>query len=463
MTTFNRREFLDRSKKTALGLAAGVTLLQNAGSVRGAPAADKVILAAVGVGGRGTDLAINPVRGFLARGDCEYAYICDPESSRSGSRVAAFAKMQGGKEPKVVADLRKALDDKSVDAIVSATPDHWHALSTVWACQAEKDVYVEKPAHHSCWEGQKMVEAARKYKRVVQVGTQNRSAPYNMAARKYIADGKLGTVHLCRIYNQKPPWGMTKKQPDGDPPAGFNWDIWNGPAPACPYNVGLHRTWNHVWRYSGGDIANDASHQIDLARWLLGVTYPKAVYCSGGRFAGNPEELVAETPDTQIALYDFDKLLVSFELTLYGNYMLKIDSEVRDTDMVPMWQHCATRIEIFGTEGLMMVGRHGGGWQVFDRPKSRQPVVKDQMYGRFPDPDHKANFIQCIRTREKPNADVLEGHRSGLMIHYANISYRLGGQKLKIDPATEQIVDNPEAMELFKRSYRAPYVIPEKV
>jgi len=463
MTRFNRREFLNRSKKSTLGLAAGLTILKNAKSVRGAPSADKVILAAVGVGGRGTFLATHPEWGFLCRGDCEYAYICDPDSKKAAGRVKAFAQMQGGKEPKVVQDLRVMLDDKSVDAIVSATPDHWHALSTVWACQAGKDVYVEKPAHHSCWEGQKMVEAARKYDRVVQIGTQNRSAPYNMAARQYIADGKLGTVHLCRIYNQKGAWGMTKKQPDSDPPAGFDWDIWNGPAPEHRYNAGLHHTWNHVWRYSGGDIANDASHQIDLARWVLGVTYPKTVYCTGGRYATNPEELVAETPDTQIALYDFDKLLVSFELTLYGKYMLKTDGEVRQSDMFPYWMQNSTRIEIFGTEGLMLLGRHGGGWQVFDRTRNRLPVVKDQMYGRFPDPDHKENFFQCIRSRKRPNADVQEGHRSALWIHYGNISYRLGAQKLKIDPKTEEIVDNPEAMKIFRRTYRKPWVVPENV
>ncbi len=463
MTSLNRRQFLDRSQKSALGLAAGVTVLQNAASVRAAPAADKVVLAAVGVGGRGNHLATHPEWGFLCRGDCEYAYICDPDSRKAAARVKGFADMQGGKEPKVVGDLRKALDDPKVDAIVSATPDHWHALSTVWACQAEKDVYVEKPPHHSCWEGQKMVEAARKYQRVVQIGTQNRSAPYNMAARQYIAEGKLGTVHLCRIYNQKPPWGMTKKQPDGDPPSGLNWDMWNGPAPEHPYNVGFHRTWHHLWRYSGGDIANDASHQIDLARMVLGIDYPKTVYSSGGRYATDPEELVAETPDTQIALYDFDKLLVSFELTLFGRYILKTDGVVRQSDMFPYWMQNSTRIEIFGTEGMMVLGRHGGGWQVFVRPKSRKPVVKDQRYGRFPDPDHKENFIHCIRTREKPNADVGEVHRSGLMIHYANISYRLGSQKLAIDPKSEHVVDNPEAMELFRRSYRSPYVIPETV
>ncbi len=463
MKSLSRREFLQASQRTGLGLAAGVTILQNARSVRGAPAADKVILAAVGAGGRGTMLATHPEWGFLCRGDCEYAYICDPDARRSSARVKGFAEMQGGREPKVVEDLRVALDDDSVDAIVSATPDHWHALSTVWACMAGKDVYVEKPAHHSCWEGQKMVEAARKHKCVVQIGTQNRSAPYNFAARKYIEEGKLGAVHLCRIYNQKGAWGMMKKVPNSDPPEGFNWDIWNGPAPEHPYNAGLHRTWNHVWRYSGGDIANDASHQIDLARWLLGVTYPKAVYSTGGRYAANPEELVAETPDTQIALYDFDGLLVSFELTLFGNYMLKTDGVVRQSDMFPYWMQNSTRIEIFGTEGMMVVGRHGGGWQVFVRPHQRQPVVKDQAYGRFPDPEHKENFISCIRTRQRPNADVLEGHLSCLWIHYANISYRLGGQKLAIDPQTEHIVDNPEAMKLFKRTYREPWVIPEEV
>jgi predicted dehydrogenase len=462
MSDIDRRTFLDRSKNTALGLAAGLTILRNPKSARGAPAADKVILAAVGIGGRGTHLAAHPQLGFLARGDCQYAYLCDADANRSAARIKTIADMQSGTEPQVTRDIREVLDDKSVDAIVSATPDHWHALSSVWACQAGKDVYVEKPAHHSCWEGQQMVAAARKHDRVVQIGFQNRSAPYNIAARKYIEEGKLGTIHLCRIYNQKPPWGMTQKQPDSEAPSGLDWDVWNGPAPEHPYNAGLHRTWHHLWRYSGGDMANDASHQIDLARWLLGVDYPKTVYCTGGRYATDPDELVAESPDTQMALFDFDRLVVSFELTLYGDYMLKTDSVVRDTDMFPYWMQNATRIEIFGTEGMMIVGRHGGGWQVFVRPHSREPVVRDQMYGRFPDSEHIENFIHCIRTREQPNADVLEGHRSTLMIHYANISYRLG-QKLAINPETEQIVDNSNAMQLFKRSYRQPWVVPEIV
>jgi len=457
MGSFNRRQFIRHSRDVGIGTAA-FTILGHARSARATPANDKITLAAVGCGGRGTHL----MRGFMGRDDCEYAYACDPMVPNA-ERLAAQVNELQGSSPKVAADFREALDDSSVDAIISATPDHWHALTTVWACQAGKDVYVEKPPTHDCWEGQQMLKAARKYKRIVQCGFQNRSAPYNMAAKKYLEEGKLGTIHLCRIYNQKPPWGMQQKTPDSEPPQGLNWDVWNGPAPEHPYNAGMHRCWHHQWRYSGGDIANDASHQIDLARWLLGVELPKTVYSTGGRFAADPETLVAETPDTQIALYDYDGLLVSFELTLFGGYILKTDSGVRDSDMFPYWMQNSTRIEIFGTEGMMVVGRHGGGWQVFVRPQSRQPVVKDQHYGRFPDPEHKENFVQSIRSRELPSADVEKGHRSCLLIHYGNISYRLGGQKLAINSDTEHIVDNTDAMELFRRTYRDPWVIKDEV
>ena len=453
-TPINRRQFLDQSKKTGLGLAAGVTILQDAKSVRAAVANDKVVLASVGLGGRGPHLA----HGFLDRGDCVIGYVCDA-NIKQFPKAEDFAERQGGKKPKCVQDFRTALDDKSVDAVVSATPDHWHALSTVWACQAGKDVYVEKPASHSCWEGQKMVEAARKYERVVQIGTQNRSAPYNFAAKRYIEEGKLGQIHMCRIYNQKS-WPNSEAVPDSDPPEGLDWDMWNGPAPEHRYNRNFHRYWNHIWRYSGGDIANDASHQIDLARWLCGVTHPVSAYSVGGRYTSVG---AAETPDSQVAVYEFPRMVMTFELTLYTPYMLKSDGELRDSDIFPHWPQNATRIELFGTKGFMVVGRHGGGWQVFIRPKDRKPVVKDQMYGRFPDPEHKENFIQCIRSRRRPNAHALVGHRSALLVHYANISYRLGGQNLLIDPATDHIIDNPQAMKLFKRTYRHPWVIPEEV
>jgi len=456
MSTLTRRDFLDRSAAVGLGWAAGTTILANAQSVRAAPANNKVALGFIGAGGRGNYLG----EGFLNRGDCHVAWVADVDLPRAEAMAAAVAKRQNGKPPKATHDFRTLLDGKDVDAVVVATPDHWHALATIWACQAGKDVYVEKPPTHNCWEGRKMIEAARKYKRIVQVGTQTRSAPYHMAGREYLRSGKLGTIHFCRVFNQKE-WNNFPAVPDSDPPRGLHWDMWNGPAPQAKFNSNFVRNWNHLWRYSGGDIVNDAIHQIDLARWLLGVDYPKSVYSTGGRFA---QPGAAETPDTQLAVFDFDKLLLSFELTLYTPYMLKIAPIIRESDdQFPYWPQCATRIEIYGTNGLMVVGRHGGGWQVFTRPKLHEGVVTAQKKGRFPDPEHKENFLECIRTRKTPNADIAEGHRSVLLSHFANISYRLGGQKLMIDAKNEKIVGNEEAMKLYRRQYREPYVIDEQI
>jgi predicted dehydrogenase len=454
MKTMRRRDFLKTSRDLGIGAAVGWTILQNPESARGTPAADKIILGLIGAGGRGSNLATD----FAARGDVEFACISDCDSNRFASLAKALADKQG-KAPNGVQDYRAVLDDKSVDAVIVATPDHWHALATIRACQAGKDVYVEKPPTHNCWEGQKMIEAARKYNRIVQVGTQNRSAPYNHAARKYIADGKLGKVHFCRIYNQKD-WPNFPMMLDCDPPTGFDWDRWNGPAPEAHYNPTYHQNWHHFWRYSSGDIINDGIHQIDLARFVLGVDYPKTVYSTGARH----DPGAAESPDTQVAVFDFDEMEVTFELTLNTPYMLKISPLIRQaTDKFPYWPQCATRIEIYGSEGLMYLGRHGGGWQVFGRPELQQGVVKDQQKGLFPDPEHKENFCQCIRTREMPNADILEGHRSVLWAHYATISYRLGGAKLAIDKNTEQIVDNAEAMKFYRREYRKPYEIEDNV
>jgi predicted dehydrogenase len=455
MSGMHRRQFLARSRNLGLGTAAGLTILSNAESVRGAPANERIVLGLIGAGGRGSNLA----RDFVARGDCRFAFVSDANSPRHEALCQRLAEAQGS-APKGVTDFRAALDDKTVDAVIVATPDHWHALATIRACQAGKHVYVEKPPTHNCWEGQQMIKAARKYNCVVQVGTQNRSAAYNMAAREYIASGKLGNVHFCRIYNQKP-WPNFPVQQDTDPPSGLDWDRWNGPAPEARYNPNLHRRWHHFWRYSSGDIINDGIHQIDLARWVLGVDYPKTVFCTGARF----EPGAAETPDTQIATYEFDDMVVTFELTLYIKaYILKISPIIRQaTDKFPYWPQCSTRIEIYGTEGLMYLGRHGGGWQVFGRPGLQEGNVVAQQKGLFPDPEHKENFFQCIRSGQRPNADIEEGHRSVLWAHYATISYRLGGEKVAIDPQTEHIVGNDEAMKLFKREYRSPYAIEEDV
>ena len=454
MGRISRRAFLDRAKMTTLGFAAGATILGSAESLWAAPAANKVGLALIGSGGRGGNLA----RDFVARGDCRFVVVCDCNAPRAAALAKDLAEKQGA-APAVLGDFRKALDDKAVDAVIVATPDHWHALATVWACQAGKDVYVEKPPTHNCWEGRQMIAAAAKYRRIVQVGTQNRSAEYNRQAKQYLADGKLGKIHFCRVYNQKS-WPNFPPQADSAPPAGLDWDMWNGPAPAAAYNRNLHSQWHHFWRYSSGDIINDGIHQLDLARWLLGVDYPKQVYSTGRRF----EPGAAESPDTQIAVWDCDDMVVSFELTLYTPYMLKIAPNIRESlTEYPYWPQCATRIEIYGSAGLMYVGRHGGGWQVFDRPKREQPVLVAEGNGKFPDPEHKENFLDCVRTRKRPNAPIEEGHRSVLMAHYATMSYRLGGEKLLVDRQTEQIVGNPAASALFRREYRKPWVLPDEV
>ncbi len=451
----NRREFVQQGTLTTLGFGAGLTVVGNAASVRGSSANDKINLGFIGCGGRGQQL----LREFVQRNDVNVLHCCDPYRQKAETAVKIVEKSELKSTPTLSSDLRTVLDDPKVDAVVCATPDHWHALGTVWACQAGKDVYTEKPASHSAWEGRQMVKAARKYKRIVQHGTQCRSASYCMAARKYIEDGKLGRIHFVRVYNMKE-WKNFTLAPPTPVPAEIDWERWIGPAPMRPFSVSYSSAWHHLWDFSSGDMINDGIHQLDLARWLIGKEVPKSAYCVGGRFDSHGD---AESPDTQITTWEFDDLTMTFELTLYTPYMLKIDPEVRNSDMFPYWMQCATRIEIYGSDGLMMVGRHGGGWEVYVRPKDRKPVVKDSMYGRFPDPEHKENFLNCVRSRELPNADIEIGHRSTMLAHYATISYRLGGQKLNIDTKTEAVLDNPAASKLFKRDYRAPFVVPDEV
>ncbi len=452
--TLARREFLGHSSRAALGIG-GATLLNDPRSVRGAPANEKVNLAIIGCHGRGNTLAQN----FAGRSDCEFSWFCDVDREMYATRAKGIAKLQGGRMPKYARDFRQMLEDRSVDAVVIATPPHWHALATIWCCQAGKDVYCEKPQSHNCWEGRQAVKVARKHERIVQIGFQNRSAPYNWAAKKYIADGKLGKIDLVRVFNQKGEANFPAV-PDSDPPAGFDWDMWNGPAPDHKYNEVLRRRWRYLWRYSGGDMHYDGIHQVDLARWLCGVDYPESVYSHGARYN---RDGAAETPDTQLAVLEFDDLMMSFEMTLGTPYMLKADHGIRDGEMFPHWPQNTERIEIYGTEAMMFVGRMGSGWQVFVRPKSRKPVVRDEMYGRFPDPPHQDNFVECVRSRKTPNADIEAGHLSTLLVHYATISYRLGGRKLIIDPKTEGIVDDQEAAALLRRTYRKPWVVEEAV
>ena len=455
MNIMNRRGFLRQTQRSTVGLAAGLTILSDPRSVWATPANDKVTLAIVGCGGRGNMV----VTGFASREDCQISHFCDVEPKAYERYAKGIAACQGGKMPVYTADFRKMLEDKSVDAVILALPPHWHALATIWCCQAGKDVYCEKPQSHNCWEGRKAVEAARKHNRIVQIGTQNRSAPYHHAAREYIASGKLGKIHFVRVIDQRGE-GTFPMAADGTPPAGFNWDMWNGPAPEHRYNETLRYKWRYFWRYCGGDMTYQAIHQVDLARWLCGLKRPKTVYSHGSRYerAG-----AAETPDTQLTVLEFDDLMMSIELTLYTPYMITEDYGVRDGDIFPYWPQNTDHIEIYGSNAVMYVGRMGSGWQVYVRQKNRQPVIRDQMHGRFPDKPHQQNFVDCLRSRKTPNADIEEGHLSMLLVHYAMISYRLGGEKLTIDPKTGEIASNALAMEYFRRAYRAPWVVEDHV
>jgi predicted dehydrogenase len=439
----NRREFINRSlgAVTAMGAVSGA---------RSAAANQKVVVGIMGIGGRGTALA----RMFAAREDVEVTYLSDPDSRRAASASKAVEEAQGH-PPRFVQDFRRMLEDRTVDAVINATPDHWHALGTILACQAGKHVYVEKPMAHNVWEGRKMVEAARKYRRVVTVGMQSRSAPYARAAREFVQSGKLGEIHLVRVYNlmQHP-----RQQPGSvqSVPPEFDYDLWCGPAAKLPYLPGAY--WLNQAEYSCGPIPGDAVHQLDLARYVLGdPPPPKTVTHAGGIVVLRDGR---DTPDTQFATYEYDRFTLLFQGGLWSPYMKKIAPHIRDGDLFPDWQFCATKIEILGTNAYMYLGRHGGGWQVFDQ----EHRIIQQAYGRQGDAPHIENFLQCVRSGALPNADVEQGHQSVLLCHLANIAWRAGNQKLAFDAQSESFPETPGANRFLQRaSYRAPWSVPAEV
>jgi len=449
MESMNRRGFL----KSSVGAATAFTILP---AGRGTAAENKVVLGVMGVGGRGRALLTSLVK----RSDVKIKYICDADTRRFGP--AAEIVIEGHDyKPEFAQDFRKMLDDPQVDAIIVATSDRWHALATIMACQAGKDVYVEKPLSLSIWDGRKMVEAARKYRRIVQVGTQSRSAPYTDKAAEYIRSGKLGDVHLARVFlmQESGPIQVVDVQPV---PEGLDYDLWCGPSPMLPYRPGVW-FWR-LWDFYVGYIMADMIHQIDLARYLIGKDYPQTVCSAGGVYHFNDGR---EQPDTHFATFEFDKLTLLFEASLWSPYMHRI-VHLKDKSRFPDWPFSATKVEICGTKGFMCFGRHGGGWQVFEGDASvrqSKAVVSEPAelkFGSIIDV-HFDDFINCIRTRKKPKADVEEVHRSMALCHLANISYRVGNRKLKFDGKTERFVDDAEADKYLKANYRKPWIVPDKV
>ncbi len=442
MKPTNRRQFL----KTSIGMAAAATALSQ---TRVLGANNRVVLGMMGLGGRGSFLASS----FAKRDDVEIAYLCDVNVRRLDAMRPVVEAAQPHR-PKLVQDFRRMLEDPAVDAVVNATPDHWHALGTIMACQAGKDVYVEKPMSHNLWEGRKMLEAARKYQRVVQVGMQTRSAPYVQSALEFIRGDHLGDIHLVRVFNMMR-HSRQRHVPDGPVPEGLDYDMWTGPAPLLPYNPG--RVWLNQWEYSCGPIPGDAIHQLDLARMIIGDRpFPDTVCNTGGVIALKDGR---KTPDTQLAAYEYGELSLMLDAALWTPYMKKTPVSVRDSDQFPNWPFSSTKIEVFGTDGFIYLGRHGGGWQAFN-PDGE--IVRSE-YGRQADAEHQDNFIQCIRDRRRPNADVEQGHYSAALCHLANTSFRAGNRKLRFNAATETFPETPDADAFLRRKYRAPWIVPDQV
>jgi predicted dehydrogenase len=449
MKKINRREFLNTSVRGAAGMSMGLAAL-SAGRVLGAN--ERVKVALVGCGGRG-----GLVMRQMVECGAEIVALCDIHTESREKTAKLLAEAQS-KKPMMHRTMEETFNSKDVDAVIVALPDHWHSPASILACQAGKDVYVEKPHSHNIWESRKLIEAARKYDRIVQVGTQNRSGEYNFAAVEYIKSGKLGEIHFVKVYNLKP-GGPFELGDSGVKPADFDWDAWQGGAPERPYHQQIFNGgWHQYWDYSGGDLANDGIHQLDLAMMLMGNTQvPKSVSCTGGRLHHRGDD--SEVPDIQAATYDFGDHILTMEHSNYPRYMRKTTGTIRRNDEYPYWSQNSTRIELYGSELMMTVGRHGGGWQVM----TSGGIVVEQMYGRTCDAEHVTNFLECVKSRKRSNADVEIAHSACTMIHMANISMRVGNQSLHFDPKAEKFIGNAEANKLVKRKYRKNYEVSEQV
>jgi len=449
-TPITRRSFVETSSK-----AAAVAAL--AGLVRplargGVSPNERPNVALIGCGGRGRFVS----RVMVDEAGANCTCLCDLSDDRLNQCWKFLEEVQPAK-PRFEKDYRRVLEAKDVDAVIVATPDIWHAPITIAACQAGKDVYVEKPHSHNIWESGKMVEAARAYRRVVQVGTQNRSKEYNLAARDYVRSGKLGPIGLVKVFNLKSGERFKLGEP-GRPPPNFNWDMWLGRAALRPYHQRLFQTgWHQYWDFCGGDMTDDGIHQLDLALMLMGDPgLPKSVRALGGRFVHRGDD--SEVPDVQVIDWEFDSFVMTFELSAYPKYMVKSSDTLRRKTLVTDWKQNSTRIEIYGAEQMMIIGRHGGGFVV---EKSASQVV-EKMFGQAGDAEHYKDFIGAIKERRRANADIAIAHPSNVIAHMGNIAHRIGNVALRYD-AARGTFDNPRANALIKPPYRKGYEIPDAV
>jgi predicted dehydrogenase len=446
MATRSRRSFLKRSLAGVAGGAAALSASTRAVSAqsqdRVAGANRRIRVGLIGCGGMGT----GDLRDMLRLG-AQCVALCDVDQAQSAKTRDLVNRDFNQTPDLVVSDFRKLLDRTDIDAVIVATPDHWHALPTVMACEAGKDVYVEKPLSLTIGEGRVMVDVARRHQCVVQMGTQQRSAPHYADAVEYVKSGKLGKIRVVKTWAYQDWMGNIPKVPDSEPPAGVDYDMWLGPAPKRPFNKNrFHFNFRWYYDYSGGLMTDWGAHMIDIANWGMGVTAPNAATSVGGKF-GFPDD-AEETPDTQQALWEYDGYSMIWEHATaigQGPYM-------RDHG-----------VAFHGNNGVLVVDR--GGWEVL--PETETTAGSPKRYRMAGEPRrgtggadshlaHVKNFLECMDSRAQPRSDVEVGHNSMIACHLGNIAYRLG-RRVKWDIKAERIADDAEAQGLVMKRYRAPW------
>ena len=424
----NRRSFIQ-----SIGAGVAASMGTKTSTAKGpVSSSDRVAVAIMGVNGRGKGLTAF----FSSLPDVDIQYICEVDRNVAGPAIK-IAEEAKGKTPKLVEDIRYVLDDKSVHAVVIATPVHWHAPATILACEAGKDVYVEKPMSHNLREGRLAVEAARRHRRVVQVGSQSRSRPVTQRFLDYVRSGRIGELLMAKVENTelRPDLG---KLPDEPVPAGVNYDLWTGPVPMLPFNRNrFHRTYAWNWHYGAAELGDNGSHWLDICRWVLDVDYPAEVSGMGRKLRFDDDK---QTPDTDHITYNYGKKVILWEERLWTPYG---------------YQKSENTILIYGTEGMAEAGRWIGGryaFRVFDAKGElvhyEQEATPEE--GIIP---HIRNFIDCVRTRKQPSADVEIGHISTALCHLGNIVVRTG-RNIRFDAKTETIINDPEASKYLTREYR---------
>ncbi|HVR73457.1 MAG TPA: Gfo/Idh/MocA family oxidoreductase [Planctomycetota bacterium] len=422
-----RRTFL---KAAGLGAAA---IAMHGRSILGAESR-RVVMGIIGTGGMGS----SHVRLLSKRDDVEVAYVCDVDEKRLAA-ASGDVHSASGKAPKAVKDLRKVLDDPAVEAVLIATPDHWHAPASILALEAGKHVYVEKPCSHNIREGRLMVEAARKAGKSLQVGTQSRSTPVIREAIERIRSGEIGEVLVAKAWNSQLRSSIGKTQP-GEPPANLDFDLWLGPAPSVPFRSNmLHSIWRWWHDFGCGDIGNDGVHDIDVACWGLDVNgHPSRVACLGGKYFFDDDQ---QFPDTQYAVFEYEpeggsgrKKQLIFEQRIWSPYVQE------------GYENGAA---FYGTKGVLVMG-HSFGWKLYG---TGQKLILEKTGS--PDlPAHHTNFLASVRGEAKKlNADAMAGHLSATIVHLANIAARVG-RVLHFDPGTEEITGDSEAGPMVRRKYR---------